>query len=214
MQNYRYVALAAATAAFSIGLAPAAYAHDAVVNAWPGDNATVAEFPEELKIEFSGEIKKDFNTFALSRVSDQEVLFSGEPTVDGRFATLDLPDDLDAQPGEYRIGFQIISSDGHSTKGMTTFTYAAEGADAAQDQTQGPLPIDDEPGSSWTWLIVLGGVLVIAGAAVAMLGRMNQREKFMEHHDEYREHAEDRVEDDDSVPLRESEEENPPSKEI
>ncbi|MBG6121734.1 copper resistance CopC family protein [Corynebacterium aquatimens] len=185
------IAIVSLSAAAIVASAPA-HAHDPVVNAWPGDNATVKEFPGELKIEFSGEIKKDFNTFALSRVSDQEVLFSGEPTVDGRYATLDLPDDLAPEAGQYRVGFQIVSSDGHSTKGMTEFTYAPDGQVAPNGDAQGSDAGDNKPSSSdgsssLTWLWALGGVVLIAGAALAMVGRTRQREALDAHDQRTRE---------------------------
>ena len=109
------VAAAAATATL-IAAAPA-FAHDSVIGSDPEDKSVVSEFPDAVTLEFSGEIQDGFNTVALSReVNGQsEVVYSGEPEIDGRFVTLDLPADLDAQAGDYKVGYQIVSSDGHST---------------------------------------------------------------------------------------------------
>lgn len=125
------IALGAVSAASA--LAGTAEAHDAVIGGDPANGSVVTDFPGVLTLEFSGQPQDGFNTFALSRVSDNEILFTGEPTLDGRFVSLELPGAVhaaaDEVPGEYRIGFQIVSSDGHATKGMTTFTYMPEGGE-------------------------------------------------------------------------------------
>lgn len=122
-----------AAPAASLALAPVAQAHDAVVGGSPADGDVVQEFPSTLTLDFSGEVQDGFNTFALSRSDTGEVLFTGEPRVDGREVSIDVPADIAPEPGEYRIGFQIVSSDGHATKGMSTFTYAPAAAAEGQE---------------------------------------------------------------------------------
>ncbi|WP_291313713.1 copper resistance CopC family protein [Corynebacterium sp. UBA2622] len=180
------VAAALASAMLSLAGAPAALAHDAVVGGSPADGEVVTEFPRTLELTFSGQVQDGFNTFALSNASTNEVIFSGEPHLDGRNVILDLPGDLKADPGTYRIGFQIISSDGHSTKGMTTFTYEpagsspSSGAPAATGENNSPEPAagDGERSVSRALpLIAAGlGVLVIGGAAIALIGRKRRAE--------------------------------------
>lgn len=174
--------------------APAASAHDAVVGGNPADGATVSEFPARVELDFSGDPQSGFSTMAVSKVGDTgeaDVLYSGEPEVEGRAVTLDLPGDLDPQPGEYRVGFQIVSSDGHATKGMTTFTYEPAGgsssAAAAPSEQSGALDTgstdtgsdnagsdEESDGSSRAWTIIgsIVGLLVIAGAGVAALVKL------------------------------------------
>ena len=171
-----------AAAILAVGTAPMAFAHDSVIDARPGIDETVKEFPAELVLEFSAQPKEDFNTVALSRVSDDEVLFSGEPEVNDREVSIAVPDDVDAQPGEYRIGYQITSSDGHATKGMTSFTYApaeetgqpatASQQDEAQQEQQQQ---EEQPGRNLTWLWALIGVLVVGGAAAAAIARTGRK---------------------------------------
>lgn len=186
------VALAgAAAAALAIGSAPLASAHDSVISARPGIDETVTEFPTELVLEFSGQPKEDFNTVALSRVADGEVLFSGEPEVNDREISIAVPSDVDAQPGEYRIGYQITSSDGHATKGTTSFTFASaeatgettapgsESAGSGQGEGDEATSISDEAdetGSSYTWLWLLLGALFFGGVVIAALSRRQRNE--------------------------------------
>lgn len=172
---------AAAAVVAVAALAPApAFAHDSVIGSNPKDGSVVSEFPRAIELEFSGEIQDGFNTVALSREVDgqSEVLYSGEPTVQGRDVTLDLPDDLHPEPGEYKVGFQIVSSDGHSTKGMTTFEYAsgdtsgegAEGTSTSERASDGETKVREEGMSTWAKVLLsLAGVLVVLGALVAAL---------------------------------------------
>ncbi|MDN8593838.1 MULTISPECIES: copper resistance protein CopC [unclassified Corynebacterium] len=182
-----------AAAMLAVGTAPAAFAHDSVISARPGIDETVSEFPTELVLEFSAQPKEDFNTVALSRVSDNEVLFSGEPEVDDREVFIDVPDDVDAQPGEYRIGYQITSSDGHATKGTTSFTFqpaeaagesTAPGSESAQgeqgageaDATSESEEAQEESGSGYTWLWLLLGALLLGGVVIAALSRRQRND--------------------------------------
>lgn len=177
----------------AVGTAPAAFAHDSVITARPGMDETVTEFPTEIVLEFSGQPKEDFNTVALSRVADDEVLFSGEPEVNDREVSIDVPADVDAQPGEYRIGYQITSSDGHATKGTTSFTFqpaeatgesTAPGSESAQgeqgageaDATSESEEAQEESGSGYTWLWLLLGALLLGGVVIAALSRRQRND--------------------------------------
>lgn len=64
-------------------------------------------------------------------ITDQDsggILFSGEPSIEGRLVSLALPVNVTGGPGDYTVGFQIISSDGHATRSATTFTVAGDAA--------------------------------------------------------------------------------------
>lgn len=186
----RLITAAGAAIIAAASVAPAAVAHDAVVGGNPADGATVANFPDSLELDFSGQPGEGFNTMALSRVDaggQSEVLFTGEPAVAGRSITLELPADLDTQPGEYHVGYQIVSSDGHATKGMTTFTYEPAGGESAapaapaasssaantsaQETTEAEGPETEEGASPWTLVLSTLGVLVVAGAGIAALAK-------------------------------------------
>ncbi|WP_342319862.1 copper resistance CopC family protein [Corynebacterium mayonis] len=162
----------AAIGVLAVGLnADLAVAHDAVVGADPADGAVVAEFPNSLRLTFSGYPQEGFNTLALSNSDTGEVIFSGQPHLDGRELVLDLPSGIDAQPGNYRIGFQIVSSDGHSTKGMTSFRFAPEkeNSEAQPASTQAAVEHDAGTGDTYLpWIVAGAGALLIAAAAIVV----------------------------------------------
>lgn len=192
----RPVAVAGVIAAGLVA-APGALAHDAVIGGSPANGEVVETFPSTLELRFSGQPKEGFNTVALSHIRDggNEVLYSGEPVVSGQDVFLDLPGDLNPEPGQYTVGFQIVSSDGHATKGMTSFTFApassptgdtsktetatgtATNAAAAEEQ---PEIVQQGDNSNRTLLLAIIGLVVIAGVAIAAVGKRRQARKLEE----------------------------------
>ncbi|HIW96828.1 MAG TPA: copper resistance protein CopC [Candidatus Corynebacterium gallistercoris] len=156
-----------------IGFAPVASAHDAVLSSTPDEGETISELPSAIVLDFSGEPQEGFNTVSLSR--DGEVVFSGEPTTDGHKLTLELPGDVNNDPGEYTVGYQITSSDGHATRGGYTFTLSGDGTTPAPTSEGSSVDEQGEQGEPVTgvpsWLLPLGGIVVISGALVLAIQR-------------------------------------------
>lgn len=173
------VAVSATAAAAMVTAAPA-LAHDSVIGANPEDGSVVQEFPSTIELEFSGEIQDGFNTLAIThdRVGDPDLVYSGEPRIDGRDVILEIPADVHAEPGDYKVGFQIISSDGHATKGMTSFTYDPDGstehaADEAAEETQ-DTEADAEESKFWSYF-ALAAVVVVVSLLALLFARNRQR---------------------------------------
>ena len=124
MFRRRVLAAAALSATLAVVASPAALAHDLVIGGNPADGEVVEEFPRRIELEFSGLPQGSFSTIALSNQASGEILFSGKPTLEGQKVILDLPEEVTGGPGDYTIGFQITSSDGHATRDTTTFTVA------------------------------------------------------------------------------------------
>ena len=161
-----------------------AYAHDAVVGGSPADGEVLASAPTTVTLEFSGEPKQGFNTMAISN-SKGDVLVTGEPTVDGRNVTLAIPENTTLTPDEYTIGFQITSSDGHSTRGKTTFTIAGErvASSAASNTATTDAPTDPTAElMAGAWGKVAGGVgiLLVLAMIVMILARNRMGKKSQE----------------------------------
>lgn len=171
-QVRRCAATLGAVAVFAAPLP--AYAHDAVLDSNPQDGAVVKEFPGEVSLEFSGMIKRDFNTFAITDLDSGEQIFTGEPTVDGQIASLIVPEDKRASDGKYQLGYQITSSDGHATRGKIVFEVsgsAKETPASSEQAAQSGTPTSQSQNKETTEgkgakLGVISGV----AAAVILLG--------------------------------------------
>lgn len=126
----------------AVAFSPQAWAHDSVVSSSPEDGSTVSEFPHDIQLTMSGNPRDNFNTIAVSNKSSGKVIAKGTPTISGNVISFTVPEDVDASPGTYVVGFQITSSDGHSTRGSISFTYPGDydkGESAAQSASTGEL---------------------------------------------------------------------------
>ncbi|MFD5867063.1 copper resistance protein CopC [Corynebacterium sp. NPDC060344] len=155
--------------------APVAHAHDSVIASVPADGQTLDEFPRRIEMTFSGVPRDSFNTVALSDADSKEVLFTEQPTLDGQVIAVDVPESLDPGPGDYVVGFQITSSDGHSTRGKLSFTVGDQKVGTAEEKAPDAAAAGDtqeEEGGVPTWAWIAGGGLiavilsVVAGVAV------------------------------------------------
>lgn len=162
-------------------LTPPAWAHDSVIGGNIESGEVIQEMPEKLVLEFSGQPKEGFNSMALTR-DGGEVVFSGEPRVEDRNISIDVPADVELSPGEYLIGYQITSSDGHATRGGISFELAGSGvqehsAEAPHSTTDGAADDSAEPAGAledlgpFKWLIALGAILAIGAVGVVLLAK-------------------------------------------
>lgn len=176
----RPVAVTGATAltAASVFAAPA-LAHDGVVESNPAAKSTVDKLPQKISLTFSGVPQDGFNNIALTK--DGKLITREKPSQDGKTLSIDVPEQKDAEPGEYTIGYQITSSDGHATRGSVKFTLAgkdnggsnsdgsgnsADGQDSNQSSSKG-----EDPMRGLGWLLPIAGIVVIGGALVMAIAR-------------------------------------------
>lgn len=175
-------AVVAALGAASAFLAPAALAHDSVVGGSITEGDVLDEFPEEITLEFSGIPREGFNNFAVTDQGSGEVIFSEEPELNDRELTINTPAGQEPGDGDYLLGFQITSSDGHATRGGINFSVdsgessEAAPADAADEpaETTAPAPAEEATeGMSDTmkWVLAGAGVLAIVAVLAVMLAK-------------------------------------------
>ncbi|MBV7281029.1 copper resistance protein CopC [Corynebacterium sp. TAE3-ERU30] len=168
------IAIAAVVAVLS---APLAAAHDVVINSTPGDGSTVKEFPEKIVLEFSAIPLDTFNRVAVSNSDSGEILYQGEPELDQQLVIIDLPEGLDPGDGNYLVGFQITSSDGHATRGGTTFSVdSGEGAtapatDATSDNSESSEAnrLGSEEERSAPTIFIAGGIVLLVAIVGSIL---------------------------------------------
>jgi len=106
--------------------APAALAHDNLLDTVPGADETVAQL-EDVALTFSGELI-DFSQASFAQVQGPDGLFyeSSCSTIDRNILT--TPVSL-GEPGVYTVLWNAVSSDGHPISESFTFTYAPTGSE-------------------------------------------------------------------------------------
>lgn len=169
----RVLATVVAVGALTVVATPVALAHDSVIGGNPADGEVVEEFPRRIELEFSGLPQEGFSTVAITDQDSGDLLFSGEPTIDGRLVTLDLPAGVSGGPGDYTVGFQILSSDGHATRSATTFTVAGDAQTAATTTGTDARPGEETTAAESTAeedTSVVSNPIVLILAGLALIG--------------------------------------------
>lgn len=162
--------LALAPALQGTGHAPVAHAHDSVISSNPADGQNLDEFPRRIEMTFSGIPRASFNTVAISNADTKEVLLTEQPELRDQVISFDIPVTLDPGPGAYIVGFQITSSDGHSTRGKLSFSVGDHKVDAG-----GGSDLEEDDGvPTWAWAAG-GGLLAIILAVVAGVAVINRK---------------------------------------
>ena len=162
-----------------VGLATPAFAHNQLIASSPADEATVQESPSAIELTFDQPVQQGegLNTIAITGPEGTNWTV-GQAEVSSNVVTATV-DDL-GPAGEYRIGYRILSADGHPVSGDLTFTLATAGdgtpapaSDPAGDEASGP---DDDSGGGlpiWVWI---GGAVVLLGAGLTVALRIGGRQ--------------------------------------
>lgn len=194
--------LAAAALTLAVGAAVAvplpASAHSYLVGSTPAAGSTVTEPPELFSVTMNEnvlDVTGEAAGFAL-QVRDAEGRYYGDGCLTIEGATVGTTAELGAA-GEYTLGWQVVSADGHTVSDELSFEWAppaghapAEGSDSPGDcgGTLDPAaPAEPDPGATdgaddagastapLTDLLWIGGaVIAVAGAvlvAVLVAGR-------------------------------------------
>lgn len=166
--------LGVALTAAVVAAGPAA-AHAALSGSTPADGSTIEVAPEQVTLTFNQDIRQDFH--ALSVLGPDGTQWAqGEPRVQGRDLSVDL--DRLGNAGQYKIGFRVVSADGHPIQGRIAFDFAP----TASAPTSGPGGTDkvklqapettesaaasDENGGFPIWIATAIAVVLLAGGGL------------------------------------------------
>lgn len=151
-----------------LGGASPALAHNSLVEVLPAKDATLTEAPTEVKLRFLATLKPDTK---LTVTGPDGANAAGTVTVDGKFISAPFSGTAN---GEYTVGYELVSDDGHPVKSTYTFTLQLPATEpvrqtesptpASTQAAAAPVPADDET----PWLPWIGGS-VVAGLLVGGL---------------------------------------------
>jgi copper resistance protein C len=159
--------LAVAAAAILAVLLPGtpAWAHNSLIAAEPAQDATVAEAPNAVTLEFRERLNPKFTTIVVSDAA-RRPLPTGTPAVDGARGSVTLNGPL--TNGRYTVAYRIVSVDGHAVQGSYDFTLVDPALPAAPvAQSAGPVAAAPSSGGIPGGMVIGIGVagLVLAGLA-------------------------------------------------
>ncbi|WP_232237574.1 MULTISPECIES: copper resistance protein CopC [Actinoalloteichus] len=168
-------ALAAAVIGLSmVGTAAPASAHNVLVDSSPANAAEIDTAPETVELVFDQYVQPGFNTVTVTGPDDNRWEETSEATVDGETVSTTLHPLGPA--GEYTIGFRVLSADGHTVRGSTTFTLTEAGGGEVPPQPAGDAedavtdPADDGSADAgempvWPWIVGAAVLLAVGVAA-------------------------------------------------
>jgi copper resistance protein C len=167
----RFAAVVVVACLTLVGLATPAFAHNTLIGSNPANESTVPQSPTSIELTFDQPVQmgEGLNTIAVTG-PDGTNWTVGPATVASNVVSATL-DDL-GPAGAYRIGYRILSADGHPVSGEVTFTLAeaGEGTPApASTANEGTAAAETDDGGLPIWVWILGAVVLLgAGLTVAL----------------------------------------------
>lgn len=175
MRRVRTVLVVLLVAAGTLLLAAPAWAHSRLESSNPANGSSVAAPPASVSLTFDEDVQSGFTVMTV-------IGPDGKDYHAGQVVETDMTVTVDALPlgpaGIYRIGYRVVSADGHPVSGATAFTLTSAGpgsAAAAVPTTGGataaggPSAAPASGGGSPVWPWIVGAVvLVIAGVGAAL----------------------------------------------
>lgn len=142
---------------------PAA-AHNALVGSDPMADAVIAEAPKTITLTFNEDVQ-DFNPLVAVTVGEATPIeitpnVAG-PVVTASLSRLDIPA-TNGEPVLWRIGYRVVSADGHPVSGIVNFSV---GDGQAAQPSSTPVADTVESDGPRTGLIIgiaAGGVIAVA----------------------------------------------------
>ncbi len=176
----RTAALGLVAGALVLAGSSPAMAHDGLVGTNPAAGATVAEAPDSLELDFTGE-PLPLGTLVAVTGPDGAPVSVGDAEIRGTTVVQTIDGDADA--GTYRVEWRSTSSDGHALSGVFDFTVAGDPtaptagtSPAGSDTTSGAAPADDasaDEGIAPVWPVA--GAVVLAGLGALLVPRLRRR---------------------------------------
>jgi methionine-rich copper-binding protein CopC len=124
----RRLRVAVGTATIGLALlvaAPApAFAHNYLVSSTPAESSTLTELPEQFSVTTNEpllDVSGEASGFAL-QIRDEDGGYYGDGCLAVAGATLSTGAAL-GTAGEYTVGWQVVSADGHTVDGEFAFTW-------------------------------------------------------------------------------------------
>lgn len=109
----------------TIALPGAAAAHSGLESSTPKLGDTLTQAPTSVSLVFSEEMRDFAPQVAITIGKQKPLTFT--PTVDGRVIKVDLSDaDLPSDPSSilWKVGYRVVSGDGHPASGVLEFSVA------------------------------------------------------------------------------------------
>jgi hypothetical protein len=155
-----------------LGFALPASAHNVLVGSTPTAGSSLAAGPSRVELDFNAPVQRGADVITVIGPDGNHWERTENATVNGDSVSTDVSPLGPA--GQYKIGYRIISADGHPVSGEVTFTLTAAGsgkpvAPAANQAGTSAAGNSSGGGGIPVWVWIVGAVLVLGVALFVAL---------------------------------------------
>ncbi|MFI6100623.1 copper resistance CopC family protein [Lentzea sp. NPDC051213] len=159
------IACLIAGAAVLATAAPAA-AHNALISSDPKDKTSLEAGPAAVTLTFDQDVQggQGINTISVVDANGGHYEVQGDPTIKDNAVSAKV--NALGKAGQYKIGYRILSADGHPVSGELTFTLTKDGTGtpaAAPNTSTAPEGGSGDGLPIWVWIV---GAVVLLGGGV------------------------------------------------
>lgn len=145
-----------------LGTAAPAAAHNALISSDPKDKTSLEVGPSTVTLTFDQEVQggQGINTISVVDANGGHYEVPGDPTIKDNAVSAQVA--ALGKAGQYKIGYRILSADGHPVSGELTFTLTKDGTGTPRQVEAGNTP-DSGSGGLPVWVWILGAVVLLGG---------------------------------------------------
>jgi copper resistance protein C len=156
------IAFLFAGAAVLATAAPAA-AHNALISSDPKDKTSLEAGPSSVTLTFDQEVQggEGINTISVVDANGGHYEVAGDPTIKDNAVSTKV--DALGKAGQYKIGYRILSADGHPVSGELTFTLTKDGTGTPRQVAADTAPDSGSSDGLPIWVWIVGAVVLLGG---------------------------------------------------
>ena len=162
------IACLIAGAAVLVTAAPAA-AHNALISSDPKDKTSLDAGPSSVTLTFDQEVQggQGINTISVVDANGGHYEVAGDPTIKDNAVSTKV--DALGKAGQYKIGYRILSADGHPVSGELTFTLTKDGTGTPRQVAANDTPDSGSSDGLPIWVWIVGAVVLLGGGVFVAL---------------------------------------------
>jgi copper resistance protein C len=156
------IAFLFAGAAVLATAAPAA-AHNALISSDPKDKTSLEAGPPSVTLTFDQDVQggEGINTISVVDANGGHYEVAGDPTIKDNAVSTKVG--ALGKAGQYKIGYRILSADGHPVSGELTFTLTKDGTGTPRQVTANTAPDSGSSDGLPIWVWIVGAVVLLGG---------------------------------------------------
>ncbi|GAA3619803.1 hypothetical protein C8D88_101764 [Lentzea atacamensis] len=146
-----------------LGTAAPAAAHNSLISSDPKDKTSLEVGPSTVTLTFDQEVQggQGINTISVVDANGGHYEVEGDPTIKDNAVSAKV--NALGKAGQYKIGYRILSADGHPVSGELTFTLTKDGTGTPRQVDANATPDSGSGDGLPIWVWIVGAVVLLGG---------------------------------------------------